>query len=422
MKTATSFRVFSPLILIPVIFFILSLCLISCDSAGDSVRSTISGPPEEPQPQGLKPDHIDAPVTARLCWTCNNNYLKYDVYFGIDTNPPQVAANINRSYYNLNRLEHSQTYYWRIVAKDNHGRETSGPVWKFTTIEEDGVIHFPDPEFEQYIRERIYKPVGEIRTSDVQSFVFFTIPNVGNIEGIEHFENIYYIMLSNTKPEDISLIGLLPKIGAINANNFNQNLLRPIKNLNGAKSIYFRYIRFDNLSYLPFYDSLKILNFYWCPINDTYPLGKLKNLAELEVRKTWLTDITFAKDLSNLETLDISENYITDIEPLSNIENLTRLNISLNVIEDISPIVSSSNLRLLSAANNKISDISSLQFLVNLQSINLKNNKINDIKPLVNNPGIGAGDQIDLTNNPLSEISIRSYIPELQQRRVYVSY
>jgi hypothetical protein len=370
----------------------------------------------------LKPDHTDAPVTARLCWTCNNNYLKYDVYFGTETDPPLVAENNNKSYYNLDRLEYSQTYYWRIVAKDNHGQETSGAIWKFTTIEENGVINFPDPEFEQYIRDRIYKPVGEIRTSDVLDFGFFTIPEVESIEGVEHCKNIYRIELYDSTPEDITPIGLLPRVRTIYARNFNQNLMRPIKNLSTTQAIDFQYIRFDDLSYLPFYDNLKVLSFYWCPIYDTYSLGRLKNLVHLEVPKTWLTDITFVKDLSNLEELDISMNYITDIQPLSKIENLYELNISQNVIEDISPIVSNSRLEALTATSNNISDISALQFLGNLRWINLKDNKIRDIKPLVNNPGIGAGDQIDLTNNPLSEISIRSYIPELQQRHVYVKY
>ena len=32
------------------------------------------------------------------------------------------------------QLEYSTTYYWKIVAKDNHGASASSPVWNFSTV------------------------------------------------------------------------------------------------------------------------------------------------------------------------------------------------------------------------------------------------------------------------------------------------
>jgi len=41
---------------------------------------------------------------------------------------------------------------------------------------------------------------------------------------------------------------------------------------------------------------------------------------------------------------------------------------------------------------------------------------------LVENEGLGEGDEVNLTDNPLSDDSINIYIPELQARGVAVNY
>jgi len=52
----------------------------------------------------------------------------------------------------------------------------------------------------------------------------------------------------------------------------------------------------------------------------------------------------------------------------------------------------------------------------------LHNNLIADIYPLVQNGGLGTGDIVYLSGNPLSEDSINIYIPELVARGVIVTY
>jgi len=55
-----------------------------------------------------------------------------------------------------------------------------------------------------------------------------------------------------------------------------------------------------------------------------------------------------------------------------------------------------------------------------LRELSLNTNQIGDIEPLVNNPGIDAGDWIDLRSNPLSSESINTWIPALLARGVGV--
>ena len=80
------------------------------------------------------------------------------------------------------------------------------------------------------------------------------------------------------------------------------------------------------------------------------------------------------------------------------------------------------NLEGVDVSGNQISDISSLSGLTNLRELSLNTNQIGDIEPLVNNPGIDAGDWIDLRSNPLSSESINTWIPALLARGVGVAW
>lgn len=79
----------------------------------------------------------------------------------------------------------------------------------------------------------------------------------------------------------------------------------------------------------------------------------------------------------------------------------------------------------LSLNGNQISDISALSSLTNLITLRLGENQISDISPLVENSGLGAGDQVWIEENDLdlSEgsddmVNIRT----LEDRGVIVHY
>jgi hypothetical protein len=63
----------------------------------------------------------------------------YNVYFGISPDPPLVLSNVTSTTFkpagnlSLSPLSPLTTYYWKVVARDNHGTEKVGPVLSFTT-------------------------------------------------------------------------------------------------------------------------------------------------------------------------------------------------------------------------------------------------------------------------------------------------
>lgn len=91
-------------------------------------------PPSNPTPAN---GSTGLPITTDLDWTCSDpdgDPLTYDVYFGTSNPPPKVASNISTSDYDPGNLQYYTFYYWRIVAWDDHAHSTSGPVWRFRTM------------------------------------------------------------------------------------------------------------------------------------------------------------------------------------------------------------------------------------------------------------------------------------------------
>jgi len=77
-------------------------------------------------------------LTVDLSWTGGDpdsgDTVTYDVYFGTSSSPPKVVGNQSGLTYDPGTLLYSTTYYWKIVAWDNHGASTSGSIWSFQTI------------------------------------------------------------------------------------------------------------------------------------------------------------------------------------------------------------------------------------------------------------------------------------------------
>ncbi|MCK5261513.1 MAG: hypothetical protein KAJ44_04990, partial [Thermoplasmatales archaeon] len=59
--------------------------------------------------------------------------VTYDVYFDTINPPSQVAWNQSGVTYDPGILNFNTTYYWKIVAWDDFGASTGGPIWSFTT-------------------------------------------------------------------------------------------------------------------------------------------------------------------------------------------------------------------------------------------------------------------------------------------------
>ena len=94
-------------------------------------------PPEQPNHPIPRDGETDVDIDATLSWCCSdpdNDPLTFDIYLGTENPPPLVETGYRYTEYQYPELfETNTTYYWMVVAHDNHNHETAGPVWKFTT-------------------------------------------------------------------------------------------------------------------------------------------------------------------------------------------------------------------------------------------------------------------------------------------------
>jgi hypothetical protein len=77
-------------------------------------------------------------LNTDLSWSggdLDGDAVTYDVYFEAGDNTPDVLVAHDQTgiAFDPGTLSPNTTYYWRIVAKDEHGTTNVGPVWDFTT-------------------------------------------------------------------------------------------------------------------------------------------------------------------------------------------------------------------------------------------------------------------------------------------------
>jgi hypothetical protein len=88
----------------------------------------------------------------------------------------------------------------------------------------------------------------------------------------------------------------------------------------------------------------------------------------------------------------------------------------LGDVTDIHGMEYAIDLTHLELDDGQISDISPLSGLTKLKMLKININQIEDLQPLVDNEGIGDGDTIDVSNNPLDYESCCTDIPALEAR------
>jgi hypothetical protein len=117
-------------------------------------------PPSNPTPCNGTINMSICPLN--LSWTDegdpDGDKVTYDVYFGNDSeNMHQKTWNQSEKWFFIKSLNFNKTYYWYIVAWDEHGAYTVGPLWNFRT--EKNLP--PNPAKDPYPPDGATIPLGE---------------------------------------------------------------------------------------------------------------------------------------------------------------------------------------------------------------------------------------------------------------------
>ncbi|MBL6944615.1 MAG: hypothetical protein ISR56_09660, partial [Bacteroidales bacterium] len=77
-----------------------------------------------------------------LQWNCDdpeNDPMVYDIYFGNNNPPPLYESDHPDKSLVVDDLIAGETYWWKIVAKDDHDNSSTGPTWTFDVTGGTGI-------------------------------------------------------------------------------------------------------------------------------------------------------------------------------------------------------------------------------------------------------------------------------------------
>lgn len=110
----------------------MSLILFSCEKTKPD-NNNHPNDPMNPSPSNYAKFISTNIILAWECSDPDSDSLCYDVYLGKSTDPQLVKSELKKTSYTPNILDIEETYYWKIVAKDDHNNHTTGDIWQFET-------------------------------------------------------------------------------------------------------------------------------------------------------------------------------------------------------------------------------------------------------------------------------------------------
>lgn len=138
-------------------------------------------------------------------------------------------------------------------------------------------------------------------------------------------------------------------------------------------------------------------------IENLRPIRRLVSLTDLSLGSNAITDVSPLSSLAKLSWLYLANNDISDIAPLGQLSNkrLKSLYLSQNAVTDLTALSNLKGLVILDLRANAVSNLLPIGALTKLSTLDLQSNVVTDLTSIVANTGIGAGDYVNLDNNPL---------------------
>jgi len=139
--------------------------------------------PKNPNPANGAVRVTSTDGTVTVSWVGGDpnpwDTVVYDVYFGdASDNLVLVAQDLDITSSLMSGLDVGTTYFWQVIARDDVGAETSGPVWSFTT---DG------PPADLVVTAVSWVPAADIEAGQEVTFTA-TIENNGTGPVVDAFQ------------------------------------------------------------------------------------------------------------------------------------------------------------------------------------------------------------------------------------------
>ncbi|MDR9392446.1 MAG: Ig-like domain-containing protein [Trueperaceae bacterium] len=184
-------------------------------------------------------------------------------------------------------------------------------------------------------------------------------------------------------------------------------------------------------------------------VEDVSMLGGLTNLTRLHLGSSEVADVSVVANFVDLEMLQLAYTDVADVTPLSSLRNLEYLGLNNTPrLRNVRPLARLDRVERLYLGGSAVTDLSGLEGMTSVQrlhldlipelrdvtplaampsltNVGLSGTGVVNLAPLVEGPGLGEGDYVNLSNTPLdtSEGSPAALaIERLERRGVHVSY
>ena len=292
-----------------------------------------------------------------------------------------------------------------VNTPDLYDEEPDNPPQGVTCV---GTVTLADANLAAAVREALgIDQAADITCEQAQGLLELGAPfrQIADLSGLEFFTNLTSLNLIGNSISDISPLAGLTQLMDLNLVGAPISDISPLAGLTRLIDLDLSETHvISDIAPLAGLTQLIFLNLNDNRINDISPLAGLTRLTSLSlVENSFFRDIDIVPlaGLTQLTFLNLSFNSIGDLGPLAGLTQLIDLDLAGANISDLSPLAGLTQLTFLDLSRNSISDLTPLAGLIQLNRLILVNNLISDISPLVANTGLGAGDLITLSFNPL---------------------
>lgn len=309
------------------------------------------------------------------------------------TDEPSPSPSGATDQHTVSGLASESTYWFAISTYDEENNSQGVSNSATATCFVDMPVTIADPNLEAVLRAGLGLPAGDLMKSDLRQVrdLWAEQMDITNLDGLQECLNLDHANLWDNGISDLQPVAGLVHLIELTV---NMNSISDISAVAGLVDLY-AFRCGDNLvtdiSAVAGLDSLKVL---WIEGN------------------TGLTDLWPLAGLTGLTELRMSRTGVHDFLPLAGMTAMRIFMASFTIPATTAPLASMTELEELIMSVCGITDISFLVGMANLNTVGLNSNQIVDLQPLVDNPGIGAGDEIWVGGNPLSETSLNVHIPD----------
>lgn len=226
-----------------------------------------------------------------------------------------------------------------------------------------------------------FNPITDLApVAGLDSLRVLRAPNtdVAVLTPVSGLTSLVELVVGGTDVADLSPIAGLGALEILVAGNTNISDLSPLAGLTGLREAKLNDNAISDLSPLASLTDLEVL---WVPrngtINGVSALSGLSALVDFQAQQNAISSLVGMEGWTSVEMIELTDNPVSDLGPLAGLT-------SVRVLELI-------------ALAAGFDDVSALATMTGLQSVNLgSNGALSNIDPLIANPGLGAGDEVQL--------------------------